>query len=77
MLWRFLNLLTAIVTFTLFNFVHASDNNLIMDLLGTGTTQYDEPFWMEKIKHQGISPFNPNPKEYKVFRNVRVSCGPI
>ena len=29
-------------------------------------------FWMEKIKHQGLSPFNPNSKTYKVFRNVKV-----
>lgn len=28
---------------------------------------------MEKIKHQGISPFNPDPVGYKVFRNVKVS----
>lgn len=38
-----------------------------------GTTTGSSPFWMEKIKHQGISPFNPSPKTYKVFRNVKVS----
>jgi len=27
---------------------------------------------MEKIKHQGKSPFNPDPVGYKVFRNVKV-----
>lgn len=27
-------------------------------------------FWMENLRHQGISPFNPD-KEYIVFRNVR------
>jgi hypothetical protein len=32
----------------------------------------DAPFWMEKIKHQGKSPFNPDPVGYKVFRNVKV-----
>src|SRR5258707_8353103 len=32
----------------------------------------DSPFWMEKIKHQGRSPFNPDPTGYKVFRNVKV-----
>lgn len=31
------------------------------------------PFWMEKIKHQGISPFHPDP-QYRVFRNVKVHC---
>ncbi|PPQ78458.1 hypothetical protein CVT25_011853 [Psilocybe cyanescens] len=36
-----------------------------------GATTGSSPFWMEKIKHQGISPFNPSPKTYKVFRNVK------
>ena len=31
-----------------------------------------EPFWMESIKHQGLAPFNSDPKNYKVFRNVKV-----
>ena len=61
------------VMFTFFTFVLATSNGLIADLLGTGTAHQDEPFWMEKIKHQGISPFNPNATEYKVFRNVKVS----
>ena len=30
------------------------------------------PFWMEKIKHQGKAPFNPDPNGYNVFRNVKV-----
>ncbi|KJA16119.1 glycoside hydrolase family 55 protein [Hypholoma sublateritium FD-334 SS-4] len=30
-----------------------------------------EPFWMENIKHQGLAPFNSDPKNYKVFRNVK------
>jgi hypothetical protein len=29
------------------------------------------PFWMERIKHQGRSPFHPDP-QYRVFRNVKV-----
>ncbi|KAL6154117.1 hypothetical protein ACJQWK_01865 [Exserohilum turcicum] len=29
------------------------------------------PYWMEDIKHQGIASFNPNPKNYTVFRNVK------
>ena len=68
----FLNLLASNVMFTFFTFVLAS-NGLLTDLLGSGTAQKDEPFWMEKIKHQGISPFNPNATEYRVFRNVKVS----
>lgn len=28
-------------------------------------------FWMEAIKHQGTSPFNPNTAGYQVFRNVK------
>ncbi|PPQ72918.1 hypothetical protein CVT24_000192 [Panaeolus cyanescens] len=39
--------------------------------LSRGTAHPDAPFWMERIKHQGISPFNPNGKEYQVFRNVK------
>ncbi|KAK0442944.1 exo-beta-1,3-glucanase [Armillaria borealis] len=30
-----------------------------------------EPFWLEFIKHQGTSPFNPDPGSYQVFRNVK------
>jgi len=29
-------------------------------------------FWMERIKHQGKSPFNSDPAGYKIFRNVKV-----
>lgn len=68
----FSNLLTANVMFTFFTFVLAS-NGLLTDLLGSGAALNDEPFWMEKIKHQGISPFNANATDYKVFRNVKVS----
>ncbi len=28
------------------------------------------PYWLEQIKHQGISAFNPD-KSYQVFRNVK------
>ncbi|KAG6850608.1 hypothetical protein H0H93_011276, partial [Arthromyces matolae] len=31
----------------------------------------DDPFWLESIKHQGTSAFNPDPT-YQVFRNVKV-----
>lgn len=29
------------------------------------------PYWLEQIKHQGISAFNPSPGSYQVFRNVK------
>jgi glucan 1,3-beta-glucosidase len=29
------------------------------------------PYWLEEIKHQGISAFHPNPNSYQVFRNVK------
>ena len=67
-----LNLLASNVMFTFFTFFVLASNGLLTDLLGTGSAHSDEPFWMEKIKHQGISPFNPNSTEYKVFRNVKV-----
>lgn len=31
----------------------------------------DAPHWMQTIKRQGSSPYNPNPKTYKVYRNVK------
>jgi hypothetical protein len=41
--------------------------------LGSGIAGKDDAFWMENIKHQGISAFNPDPSNYQVFRNVKVS----
>ncbi|KAG6828147.1 hypothetical protein H0H92_009035 [Tricholoma furcatifolium] len=35
-----------------------------------GDARADEPFWLETIKHQGSSPYNPDP-DYQVFRNVK------
>lgn len=40
--------------------------------LGAGTAAASDPFWMQNIKHQGISAFNSNPSGYQVFRNVKV-----
>lgn len=40
--------------------------------LGAGLAAPSDPFWMETIKHQGISAFNPNSSTYEVFRNVKV-----
>lgn len=42
-----------------------------LPLLGPGTAAVEDPFWLENIKHQGISAFNANPKSYQVFRNVK------
>lgn len=39
--------------------------------LGNGTASPSDPYWMETIKHQGTSAFNPNPSTYQVFRNVK------
>ncbi|TFK67130.1 exo-beta-1,3-glucanase [Pluteus cervinus] len=39
--------------------------------LGNGNASASAPFWLERIKHQGKSPFNPNPAGYQVFRNVK------
>ncbi|KAK7449684.1 hypothetical protein VKT23_013157 [Stygiomarasmius scandens] len=39
--------------------------------LGPGSAAPSDPFWMQNIKHQGISAFNPNPSGYQVFRNVK------
>lgn len=39
--------------------------------LGSGTAAAGDPFWLESIKHQGISAFNSAPSSYQVFRNVK------
>ncbi|KAF7359302.1 Exo-beta-1,3-glucanase [Mycena sanguinolenta] len=39
--------------------------------LGAGSAAPGDPFWMQNIKHQGIAAFNPDPKTYQVFRNVK------
>lgn len=39
--------------------------------LGAGTAAAGDPYWLESIKHQGISAFHSNPAGYKVFRNVK------
>ncbi|PPQ77526.1 hypothetical protein CVT25_011323 [Psilocybe cyanescens] len=39
--------------------------------LTAGTASSSDPFWMQSIKHQGTSAFNPNPSGYQVFRNVK------
>ncbi|KAG2004817.1 hypothetical protein CC2G_003334 [Coprinopsis cinerea AmutBmut pab1-1] len=39
--------------------------------LGNGRAGPNDPWWMETIKHQGTSPTNPNPRDYRPFRNVK------
>ncbi|KAF9531445.1 exo-beta-1,3-glucanase [Crepidotus variabilis] len=39
--------------------------------LGAGNAAPSDPFWLERIKHQGKSAFNANPNGYQVFRNVK------
>ena len=41
--------------------------------LSTGTPELGScaPYWLEGIKHQGVAYFNPNPKSYSIFRNVK------
>ena len=46
-------------------------SHMATSLLTTGTAGPDDPFWLERIKHQGISAFNSAPSSYQVFRNVK------
>ena len=39
--------------------------------LASGSAAPGDPFWLECIRHQGISAFNANPASYQVFRNVK------
>lgn len=39
--------------------------------LTAGTAAPQDSYWLETIKHQGISAFNPDPATYQVFRNVK------
>jgi glucan 1,3-beta-glucosidase len=39
--------------------------------LVSGSAAPGDPFWLEGIRHQGISAFNANPASYQVFRNVK------
>ena len=41
-----------------------------IELKSVGKSQ-SAPYWLEEIKHQGISAFHPDPKSYQVFRNVK------
>jgi glucan 1,3-beta-glucosidase len=39
--------------------------------LGPGTAAPNDPYWLQNVKHQGLSAFNDNPSAYQVFRNVK------
>ncbi|KAF5378141.1 hypothetical protein D9615_007528 [Tricholomella constricta] len=39
--------------------------------LGAGTAAPGDPYWMQNIRHQGISAYHSNPSGYQVFRNVK------
>ena len=39
--------------------------------LGDGTAGQDEPYWLEKMKHQGLSAYNKDPASYRTFRDVK------
>jgi len=39
--------------------------------LGKGTAPKGDPYWLQTIKHQGLSAFNPDPNSYQVFRDVK------
>ncbi|KAH9921800.1 beta-1,3-glucanase [Fomitopsis serialis] len=39
--------------------------------VGPGNAAPGEPYWMERVNHQGVAAFNPKPDAYQVFRNVK------
>jgi len=39
--------------------------------LGDGSAAENEPYWLEKMKHQGLSAYNESPASYRTFRNVK------
>jgi len=39
--------------------------------LGPGTASGSVPFWLDSMKHQGISAYSPDPGSYQVYRNVK------
>lgn len=64
-----LSLLAVCISFLLVPFTHALGSSCSAPL-AQGTASPQDPYWLETIKHQGTSPFNPD-KSYKVFRNVK------
>ena len=39
--------------------------------LGRGNARHSDSYWLERMEHRGISPYNPDPTGYQVFRNVK------
>lgn len=64
-----LTLLSASACLLLASFVSALGSSCSAPLT-TGQAAPGEPYWLQDIKHQGTSAFNPN-KTYQVFRNVQ------
>ncbi|KAF8446401.1 exo-beta-1,3-glucanase [Boletus edulis BED1] len=64
-----LALLSASVSLLFAPFVSALGSSCSAPLT-TGQAQPGDPYWLQNIKHQGTSPFNPN-STYQVFRNVK------
>lgn len=46
-------------------------NNTSSTKPGPTGTPNCAPYWLENIKHQGVASFNPNPRNYTIFRNVK------
>lgn len=52
-----------------------SSEAFVADLAGRDTVKGSTTYWYEKIKHNGISPFITNGKNWKVYRNVKTDFG--
>jgi hypothetical protein len=68
MLSSILHIALGLVSFASTTFGHGTSCTTTQ---GPGTASPDAPFWLESIKHQGISAYNPDPDSYQVFRNVK------
>ena len=64
--------LGALVIMTSMLTVSAKPGSSCSAPLRSGKSASDDAFWMENIKHQGISAYHSDPN-YQVFRNVKVS----
>jgi len=48
-----------------------SSTSKAIPFVAAATPAVAASYWLEAIKHQGISAFNANPASYQVFRNVK------
>lgn len=66
-------LTSVTVTAEVRNFLMMRSSSFItLCLLGAANIiRAAQPYWLEEIKHQGISAFNIDPSSYQVFRNVK------